>query len=246
MGVYTSSINFYLTDLKFLKSFELSSNFKYEINVNFPFAQLEIIENLELNGRFSYFNLDNFSNLKHLSLVGTINQDFNLELITNLCYQLESLSLCISDNRTFSRLFTRLHFRNLTELECIDTDFSVDGSVDTNLINRFPKLEILILEGCKIKNIAYDSFSNLTNLVRLNLSRNLLEKLDERTFSPLKKLKRLNLSNNKLKKFEKDWIPEGLKIINLRNNDILYDEKEINNLKISKSVKIIIKSNNNF
>lgn len=102
------------------------------------------------------------------------------------------------------------------------------------------------MEGCKIKNIAYDSFSNLTNLVRLNLSRNLLEKLDERTFSPLKKLKRLNLSNNKLKKFEKDWIPEGLKIINLRNNDILYDEKEINNLKISKSVKIIIKSNNNF
>jgi hypothetical protein len=42
-------------------------------------GQVQQIQYLFLRGKFSYFNLDSLDNLKLLSLVGTINEDFNFE-----------------------------------------------------------------------------------------------------------------------------------------------------------------------
>jgi hypothetical protein len=53
------------------------------------------IEQISLKGRLSHFSLDNFYNLKNLSLNGTINDDFNFELFKNICYQLERLSFSL-------------------------------------------------------------------------------------------------------------------------------------------------------
>lgn len=74
-----------------------------------------------LEGNFSYLNLnlDNFVNLKTLSLYGNINGNFNIELFKNLCNQLENLEIEKFDEETFLTLFDGHHFLNLKYLNLI-------------------------------------------------------------------------------------------------------------------------------
>ena len=57
------------------------------------FNQVQHIEKLILCGKFSYFNIDSLVNLKFLSLYGTINEGFNIDLFKSLCDQLDSLTV---------------------------------------------------------------------------------------------------------------------------------------------------------
>ena len=57
--------------------------------------QVSHIERLFLNGTFSYFNLDSLVNLKMLTLIGNINDSFNIELFKNLSKQLRVLKITL-------------------------------------------------------------------------------------------------------------------------------------------------------
>ena len=153
------------------------------------------LQELDLYGNFFYFNLNNFVNLKSLSLDGTIDDSFNFELFKNLCYQLESLRISFNDIdfKTLFKLFDGCHFPNLQFL-------TVSGCfiqrVDKHFINRFPLLSNLYITKCHIETIEDEAFSNLKHLFHLGLSGNQIRFIGKNACSNLNNLKVLNLSNN--------------------------------------------------
>lgn len=136
------------------------------INSNYINHSLECIA---LRGNFSYLNLDNFINLKRLSLCGNINESFNFELFKKLCNQLESLSVEIEnfDEENFFKLFDGHHFSNLKHLNLFGCCIK---SVKRKFIDQFPMLQDLYMNTCKIELIENDVFSNLKQLEILDFS----------------------------------------------------------------------------
>ena len=51
------------------------------------------IEELSLGGQFSNINFDSFISLKMLGISGSYLEDFNFDILTNICNQLEELSI---------------------------------------------------------------------------------------------------------------------------------------------------------
>ena len=138
--------------------------------------QLSHIHELYLAGKFSYINLDNLVNLKKLSLIGVLEESFNFELFKNLCNHLEDLNIRFYDFE--EKIFVKL-FKNES-------------------VNRFPSLRRLTISECKIRVIERDWFSNLQELLFLDLSGNRIERIEENAFSNLKKLETIDLSGNNL------------------------------------------------
>ena len=73
------------------------------------------IEGLCLDSYLSYFNLDNFFNLRVLSLGCNLEENFNLKFFKNLCNQLESIQINIEE-KTFFKLFDGYNFPSLVDL----------------------------------------------------------------------------------------------------------------------------------
>ena len=77
--------------------------------------QVPHIEELKLGGKLSYFKLDNFVNLRVISLAGRIDEKFNLELFKNLCDQLEDIKIRFDniDEKTLFKMFDGYNFQYL-------------------------------------------------------------------------------------------------------------------------------------
>ena len=159
------------------------------------FNQVQNIEKLILCGTFSYFNIDSLVNLKFLSLDGTINESFNIELFKNLCNQLDSLKVDLKkiDEKTFLKLFDGHNFSKLLKLSIINCNLNI---LKKEFTNRFPILRKLFIIGCNLKVIENDAFSNLKQIWCLDLSQNRLKFIEKDTFSNLDKLRKLDLSKN--------------------------------------------------
>ena len=102
------------------------------------FDQVHHIQELHLQGRFSYFNLNNFVNLRILSLLGSINEKFNFELFKNLCYQLEDIRIRIYNikhEKTFFKLFDAYKFPYLVDLTI---EYLYINRLKQEFINRLP------------------------------------------------------------------------------------------------------------
>ena len=166
--------------------------------------QIPNIEELYLHGNFFYINLDNYVNLKRLLLAGTIEKDFNFELLKNLCNQIEELDIIFTniDDTTFFKLFEGLHFPYLQELRLSEQNIK---RVKKNFINRFPMIKQLILSKCDIEIIENNAFSNLKQLEFIDLSNNKLKSIGKNLFSNLKNLNTIDLKYNKLKKINPDF-----------------------------------------
>ena len=170
--------------------------------------QVPNIEKLYLQGNLCYLNFDNFVNLRVLSLYGTLNKSFNLnlELLTkNLCKQLEviNISLFVIDEQTLFKLFDGYKFPYLQDLTIQFIDMS---RLKREFISRLPTHRNLNISNCKIEVIEHDSFSNMQHLTSLDFSRNRIELIEENAFSNLKNLQKLDL---RLKTIDKKFI--GLK-----------------------------------
>ena len=156
------------------------------------------IQDLHLHGKFSYFNLDNFFNLKRLSLQGTLDESFNFELFKNLCKQLESLIFRFTDIdfKALFKLFDGYHFPNLQYLtfnECLIKN------VNKHYIN-----------SCHLETIEDETFSNLKQLRHLGLPGNQIRFIGKNAFFNLKNLEVLNLANNELTHIDREFIGIGL------------------------------------
>ena len=108
LAVFTSEIDLSINNLPSLRKLFLSLSGTINENILTRLLdQIPHIKELYLDGKLSYFNLDNFVNLRVLSLGGIINENFNFELFKNLCFQLECIIITFvnNDEKTFSKLF---------------------------------------------------------------------------------------------------------------------------------------------
>jgi hypothetical protein len=161
--------------------------------------QVPHIQELFLRGNFSHFNLDHLFNLEVLSLVGTINESFNIDLFKNLCNQLTILKFKLTniEEKTFFKLFDDCTFPNLTSIYILKCNLK---RLNKEFINRFPILINLFTICCSIEVIENEAFSNAKHLKFVDLSQNRLKFIEENTFSNLKNLETLDLSSNEIEK----------------------------------------------
>lgn len=185
--------------------------------------QLPTLEQLDLVGNFSYFNLDSLVNLKVLSLIGTLNENFNIDLFKNLCYQLENLEIILThneniDENTLFKLFDHT-FSSLKS--CCMCKLNIKR-LKKEFISRFPMLRRLFIINSGIEEIENDAFSKSNRLSILDLSRNRLKFIEKNTFSNLTNLQVLDLSTNKLTNIDPEFI--GVKnTVNIFQNNIKRD-----------------------
>ena len=168
----------------------------------------QTLQDLDLHGNFSYFNLDDFVNLKTLSLNGKVHESFNFELFKNLCNQLESLSIDFTgiDFKTLFKLFDGYHFpylENLSFSRCFIE------RVDKHFMNRFPMLIFLYMDQCHLEAIEDEAFSNFKHLSFLGLFANKVRFIGKNAFSNMKNLEVLDLCNNGLKHIDREFTGLG-------------------------------------
>ena len=165
---------------------------------------LQHIEELNLEGNLCYFNLDYLSNLKRLSLSGTLDKSFNFNFFKNLCNQLENMLIALTniDEKTFVKLFDGCNFRYL---EKFFLKHLYSKRFKKEFINRFTALRHLKLSQCQIDKIGDDSFSDSKELCVLDLSGNQIVSIEQNAFSMLKNLRTVDLSYN-FKKFHPKFI----------------------------------------
>ena len=159
--------------------------------------QVQHIEKLYLSGNFSYFNLDSLVNLNMLTLVGTIDNSFNIDIFKNICNELLVLkvSLINIEEKTFFKLFDGHHFPNLLVLRIKGCNFK---RLKKEFINRFPIIKQLFINDCNLESIQHNAFSNSNQLYCLDFTQNRLKFIEKKTFSKLKNLEILDLSRNEL------------------------------------------------
>lgn len=198
----TAQVDFSIKNLPSLTNVFLSISGTIDENIVIKlYKQVPYIQELHLNGNLSFFNLDNFVNLRKLSLSGTIEPNFNLELFMNLCNQLENIQIRLTniDLKTYIKLFIGYNF---PYLEHFTLSFLNIKRLKKQFINRFPMLKHLNINDCTISVIEHDSFSNLEQLCFLNLSSNRIELIEKNAFSKLKNLQKVYLIQNNLRKFD--------------------------------------------
>lgn len=189
-----------LRDLKFqLLDSPINSDIQLKL-----FDQMPNFQKLTLIGHFSYFNLDKIFLLPELSLKGLLYGDFNFDLFKNLCNELTDLSInCFNiDDEKMDKLFICHQFPNLSKLLIMKTGIT---KLENKILSRFQTLKDLTIYNNKELNfIGFNSFCNLKQLTRLNLTGNSITSFERIHFSKLTNLEYLKLSD--------------LKIVSLREN----------------------------
>ena len=182
--------------------------------------QVQHIKKLYLQGNFSYFNLDNLVNLKLLSLDGTINESFNIELFKNLCNRIEVIKIFLNniDDKILSKLFNGHNFSKLHYFAIQKYNIK---RLKKEFTSKFPMVQQLVISDCNIEEIEPDAFSNLKQLYCVDLSGNKLKFIEKDTFLNLKYLHILDLSRNELTNIDTKFIGvrDSLYII-LENNSL--------------------------
>ena len=225
---------------------------------------LPTVEYLTLHGILSHFNLDSLVNLKSLSLLGMLDKEFNFDLFKNICYQLEKIFILINyiDDECLSKLFYGHHFPNLnhlsisysyyitklekkffdrlTMLQYLNIRNSIAlREIDSNAFSNLKQLISLDLVDCKIASLKKEHFFGLEKLKYLNLRGNQLESIEENVFSNLKNLRIVDLSHNNLKKLSEYSFTgvNNLKCLFLEYNNLT--NFHLSNLNTSGNLKLI-------
>ena len=149
---------------------------------------------------FEFKNSTKTIEICHIEII-----DLNLHLFINrFCIQTEKLNLFRNKIENITELFNNYQFPNLLELRISSSDFK---RLEKKLFDKLsPMIQTLAINNnSNLRIIDQDAFSNLKQLVRLDLSNNCIESLDRKLFSGLIHLKRLDLHLNRIK-----WLDEKI------------------------------------
>jgi Leucine-rich repeat (LRR) protein len=218
--VHVNLVDGFLTDLKSLKTIDLSLDGINKISLNsFKDASpsLEMIDLIECNLKtIEHESFRNLSNLKKLFLhENNLSKIFSKTLIGLFNLIELNLSKCeiesIEDNS----------FVHLNNLEILNLSFNCFHSISKNTFNGLNKLKCLCLDSCGIKSIEDNSFLNLNNLQHLDLSHGFINKLTPSLFNGLINLKILNLTTCNIETIEN----ESFKHLKMLTNLIMKSNK---------------------
>jgi hypothetical protein len=110
----------------------------------------------------------------------------------------------------------------ILKMDC--TDVNLEGLHDNVFPINSHSLLVLILENTGLTTLEPNVFSHLTNLTRLDLSRNHLQSLDNRLFVNLTELWILDITNNRLMSLTDERLFASqlkLKYLKLSNNSLI-------------------------
>ena len=180
--------------------------------------QIPYIEELHLGGHLSFFNLDSLVNLRVLSLFGVIKKNFNFELFKNLSKQLEDINIRFFEiyETTLFKLFDGYNFPYIVDftLRCFNIN-----RLGKEFLDRLPKSRNFKIIDSEIEIIESDSYSNMQQIISLDLSRNRIKLIEKNAFSNLKNLQTLNLSYNRLTNVDRNFIGLGNSVeVNIEKN----------------------------
>lgn len=219
--------------------FELrySNQINNQINSNIQFLDyLPTIEYLTLKGVLADFNLESLVKLKNLSLIGLIDKQFNFDLFKNrLCFQLEQIWINAPnlEDKCLSHMFFGCHFPILKSLLICASDYI--ENIEKKLFDGFPTLQALTISNhIRLGTIDQDAFSNLKQLIYLNLRDNCIQSFCKMHFSALEKLKYLRLSKNKLQRIEENLFSS---LSNLKALDLSFNNLKVLNADLFSSLK---------
>lgn len=113
-------------------------------------------------------------------------------------------------------------FANPEKIKSISTGLQGNNQFTTlndGVFEKFENLEELYLLGCGISEISAGAFRGMTKLRKLELSGNLIKKLDENLLAPLKNLEELSIING-MSFFTRNLVVENknLRSLNLSGN----------------------------
>ncbi|XP_062699450.1 slit homolog 3 protein [Aedes albopictus] len=106
--------------------------------------------------------------------------------------------LNLDDNHLRSEDIKQIDASSLRTLRLASNNFTI---VRENTLERLPSLQVLVLERCSIRDLPYPLLSKNNNLVKLDLSHNLLRTLKRTIFNNLNVFKELRLQNNSINDF---------------------------------------------
>ena len=197
--------------------------------------QTDLFDNLPNIEKLSYHNnwmeID-FENVKKRINVALIKKDSNFDLIMNtFCNRIEKFNMCSMNIESITKLLNEYHFQNLLQLEICFCDII---RIEKKFVDVLPpSIKNLHIFRSNLQIIDHDAFSNLKQLVLLDLSVNQIKCLDERIFSDLKNVKKLNLWNNNLEVLNAETFVglENLTELDLSFNQIShFDVRILDNL----------------
>ena len=186
------------------------------------FGDLSSIKELEMRAAFSNLNIHDLVGLERLKLSGLIEKNnFNFGMLNNVCNHLQELTINIRNinEEMISKLFYGRYFPHLVKLI---VKFSNELSkLGNSMFYGFPMLQTLIItNNRRLRLIENDAFSNLTNLIHLDLSGNGIDPINQNFFSQLINLKSLNLKDNRILTIEENSFSN---LNNLTNLDLSFN-----------------------
>lgn len=211
---FIKNVNFSLNSLVNLNVLSLDFNEIYSVEKHLVTNSPKLVD-LHLNNN-KFFKIptfvENFQILKFLDLGENFIKNLaDLENFPNLKYL---YGFRLTENQI--EVLERNQFTHVKNLQIVNLSKNRIRQIDRETFNNNNFLQAIRLDGNHLKNIDY-MFENLTQLVFLNMSENLLEVFDYDNFP--KNLQFLDISKNQINviKFPNDT-SQNLKTLNLANN----------------------------
>lgn len=131
---------------------------------------------------------------------------------------------------------------NVTVIELTNNENVAYLPEDVNI--PFPSLRVINAYGCSIKSVSKPNLNGLVKLVKLNLERNQIAKIDENSFDDLIALVDINLDDNKLEDLPSKLFRElpHLDTLRVKNNQL--QSLDVDTFKNNKQIALLHLSDN--
>lgn len=161
---------------------------------------------------------------KKLNIENLCNEGFFFDHICNLRHwNIEKLSIKRCSYKHISKFFSVCeNFRDLLELNVY---YCKIIKIEKKMFDGISMLRSLKINGdFEFQIIDHDAFSNLKQLVYLDLSSNVIDSLDKRTFSELVNLETLDLSSMRVKSLDENIFSnlKNLRQLDLESNELKF------------------------